>query len=81
MKKFMKLALACVATCTVSFSSFAGIPGYGDCDGWLNLLNRCEANPDGFYYGRTCSELYYTWQDCKAGQYNANSFVIGKNND
>jgi hypothetical protein len=80
MKKFIKFALAAVCTCAVSFSSFARIPADGDCDAWLDLLNRCEANPGGFYYGYTCSELYYTWQDCRNDNGNWLT-VVGKEND
>lgn len=80
MKKLMQLALAAVCTCAVSFSSVAGIPGYRDCDGWLQLLNRCEANAPGPYYGMTCSEIYYTWRDCKADSRYLSSVMVGKEN-
>lgn len=77
MKKVMHLAFAAACTCAVSFSSFAGIPGPGDCDGWLRVLQNCESG-NGPTYGMTCYEIYNVWQDCRAGEWNGLPFAAVK---
>ena len=76
MKQLKKLCFVVLAT--VSAGSSAGIPG--DCDGWLDMLNRCEANPSGYYYGMTCAQIYYTWRDCRDNE-NPWGRVVGKENN
>lgn len=77
MKKLVKLATAAACTLGVSFSAMAYIPAPGDCNGWLRLLNHCEARGTGTIYHFTCAEVYYTWQDCVAGN-NFRSVELGR---
>ena len=63
MKKLFKLILATACIGTVSFSASARYPV--TCDDWLQLLNNCEAGAPISYYGMTCAQIYYNWQDCK----------------
>lgn len=68
-----------IAAVTFSASSVAKIPGDGNCGEWLQMLERCEAKGQGSYLGMTCSQIYYTWQDCQRNNSRSADLVLGKN--